>query len=301
MAADGQGGVWNSGRIFSSQSIVFYDGSSLEPARRYYWSVKVWDNQGHVSKWAEPEWWEVGLLGAGDWSGAQWITGADSPAAPLLRTVFKVGKPVAKARLYIAAAGYYVASLNGHRVGDAVLDPGFAAYDKRVLYSTYDVTSGIFPGTNVLGVTLGRGFYAMDTAAGRILWWDHAPWLAKQPRLIAKLDITYADQTHTSVASGADWLTHPGPTTSDSLYRGETFDARLSPAGWDTPGYDARDWTNVSVGVPPSTNLQAQMAEPIRVVNELKAAGISQPKLAFPAWFSLRQPWTLMATPGMCL
>lgn len=296
MAADGQGDVWNSGRISSSQSIVFYDGSALKPARRYYWSVKVWDNQGHVSKWAELGWWEVGLLGAGDWSQAQWITGADSPAAPLLRTVFKVAKPVARARLNIGAAGYYVASLNGQRVGDAVLDPGFTAYDKRVLYSTYDVTGGIFPGTNVLGVTLGRGFYAIEAASGRILWWDHVSWLAKQPRLIAKLDITFADQTHATVVSDPGWLTHPGPTTSDSLYRGETFNARLSPTGWDTSGYGARDWTKVAVAVAPSTNLQAQMSEPIRVVNELKAVGISQPK---PGIFVYKFPVMLTGWPRL--
>lgn len=296
MAAAGQGDVWNSGRISSSRSIVSYDGPALQPARRYHWSVKVWDNQGHDSKWAEPGWWEAGLLAAGDWSGAQWITGADSPAAPLLRAVFHITKPVANARLYIGAAGYYVASLNGNRVGDAVLDPGFTAYDKRVLYATYDVTGGIVPGTNALGVTLGRGFYAMDTASGKILWWNRAPWLARQPRLIAKLDITYADQTHTIVVSASDWLTHPGPTTSDSLYRGETYDARLYPTGWDTPGYDDRDWTKVSVAVAPSAHLQAQTAEPMRITNELKAVGISQPK---PGVFVFKFPVMMAGWPRL--
>ncbi len=317
----------------------------------------------------------MGLLNAQDWSGAQWITGTNSPAAPLLRTVMNVTKPVAQARLYISAAGYYVASLNGQRVGDAVLDPGFTAYNKRGLYSTYDVTDRVVSGTNALGVVLGRGFYAMKTAVEKIFWWNLAPWLAKQPLLLAKLDITYADQTHTIVVSDPDWRTHPGPTISDNLYRGETYDARLFPSGWDTPGYEAGDWPKVWVaaksdilvkkalygvlddpartrdvtavvqallvgdaqtlpvtkitdmgdpapgvvktlrveysihgrplvasakdfgtvdfelpnlpnhaviktaaGGAPSANLQAQMAEPIRVVNQLKAVSISQPK-----------------------
>ena len=90
MAAAGQGDVWNSGRISSSHSIVFYDGPALKPTGRYYWSVKVWGNQGHISNWAEPAWWEMGLLDVANWSGAQWITGADSPATPLLSTAFNV-------------------------------------------------------------------------------------------------------------------------------------------------------------------------------------------------------------------
>jgi len=302
-AAEGQGDVWNSGRIASSQSLVDYAGPALKAARRYYWSVKVWDTQGHVSRWAKPECWEMGLLEAGDWSGAQWIAGAVSPAAPLFRAAFDIAKPVAKARLYIGAAGYYVASLNGNRVGDAILDPGFTAYDKRLLYSTYDVTGSTLPGTNVLGVTLGRGFYAIDAIPGKILWWDHAPWLAKQPRLIAKLDITYADQTHTTVVSNPDWRTHPGPTTSDSLYRGETFDARLTPTGWDMPGYEAKDWVRAAAVPAPSTNLQAQMAEPIRVVNEIYAVSISQPKpgtfvYQFPVMMAGWPQLTVSGSPG---
>ena len=91
-----------------------------------------------------------------------------------------------------------------------MLDPGFTAYDKRVLYSTYDVTGSLVSGANVLGVTLGRGFYAMDTKAGKILWWDHAPWLGKQPLLIAKLEVTYTDQTRTTVVSDSSWLLNKG-------------------------------------------------------------------------------------------
>ncbi len=266
-AARGEGDVWDSGRVVSSKSLAMaYSGPALESGHRYYWSVKVWDNQGRISGWAKPACWEMGLLSAMDWSGASWITGADSPAAPLLRTGFNVSKPIARARLYIGAAGYYVASINGKRVGDAVLDPGVTAYDKRVLYSTYDVTGSLVSGTNVLGVTLGRGFYAIETKAGKILWWAVAPWLAKQPLLIAKLEITYTDQTRTTVVSDLDWLTRSGPTTANCLYRGETFDARLTVSGWDTPAYDAKDWVKVWV-----------VGEPDMVVNKALYGVLNDP------------------------
>lgn len=277
-AVSGHSDVWDSGKISSPDSVdVIYGGPALEPAQRYFWSVKVWDNQRHVSAWAKPAWLEMGPLTANDWSGAQWIAGADAPSAPLLRTGFAVTKRIAQARLYVSAGGYYVATLNGRRVGDAVLDPGFTAYDRRILYATYDVTSQLHRGTNVLGVTLGRGFYALDTSR-QILWWNGVSWLSREPKLLAKLDITYTDHTHAIVVSGPDWKIHSGPSTSDSLYRGETYDARLALSGWDTPGFNSSGWTNALVAGPPTTNLQAQMAEPVRVVNTVSAASITQPK-----------------------
>ena len=308
-----EGDLWDSKKVNSDQSInIIYEGKKLNSGMQCFWKLKVWDKNDNASEWSLPAKWSMGLLNTRDWSGAQWITGDDSPVAPLLRAAFRVAKPVAQARLYISAAGYYVASINGHRVGDAVLDPGFTAYNKRVLYSTYDVTAMISRGTNVLGAVLGRGFYAIQAVAEKILWWDAAPWLARDPLLLAKLEVTYKDGTHVTVVSGPDWLTHPGPTTSDDLYRGETYDARLLPDGWDTPGYDAKDWTRVWVATapkivtqkklygvlddsaktrdvtesgikkagiaPPTTNLMAQMNEPIRVVNRLKTFSITQPQ-----------------------
>jgi alpha-L-rhamnosidase len=277
-AAFGRGDVWDSGKISSANSVnVPYAGPVLASARRYFWSVKVWDNQGHVSDWAKPAWWEMGLLAAKDWSGAQWIAEADAPSAPLLRVGFVVNKTIARARLSISAGGYYVASLNGRRVDDAVLDPCFTAYNQRILYATYDVTRQLQRGSNVLGATLGRGFYALDTST-KILWWSGVPWLSREPKLLARLDITYTDHTHAAVVSGPDWKIHAGPTTSDSLYRGETYDARLALPGWDTSGFDASGWTNASVVAAPTTRLHAQMAEPIRVVNTAKAVRITQPQ-----------------------
>jgi alpha-L-rhamnosidase len=277
-AASGRGDVWDSDKISSANSVdVLYAGPALGSARRYFWSVKVWDNQGHVSGWAKPAWWEMGLLAAGDWSGAQWIAGADTSSAPLLRVGFVVNKTVERARLSISAGGYYVTSLNGWRVGDAVLDPGFTAYNKRILYATYDVTSQLQRGSNVLGATLGRGFYTLDTSR-KILWWNGVHWLSREPKLLAKLDLTYTDHTHAEVVSGPDWKTHAGPSTSDSLYRGETYDARLASPGWDTFAFDASSWTNARVVAAPTTNLHAQMAEPIRVVNTAKAVRITQPQ-----------------------
>ena len=82
----------------------------------------------------------------------------DHPA-PLFRKEFNINKTIDSATLYITAAGYYQASLNGNRVGKNVLDPAWTDYSKRIYYTTYDVSTLIQNGNNCLGVSLGNGFY----------------------------------------------------------------------------------------------------------------------------------------------
>ena len=99
-----------------------------------------------------------------DWS-AQWITPAievdadKSSPAPLSRRRSRCGA-VREARLYITSLGLYEAELNGLRVGDQVLTPGWTSYDKRLQYQTYDVTPLLQAGRNAIGVTLGNGWYS---------------------------------------------------------------------------------------------------------------------------------------------
>lgn len=299
-ASAGNGDIWDSGKVSSPDSAdVRYAGPAMQPAQRYYWSVKVWDNQGHVSRWAPSAWWEMGLLMASDWSDARWIAGTNSSSAPLLRTEFSAAKRIARARLYISAAGYYVASINGRRVGNAVLDPGFTAYDRRNLYATYDVTGQLHRGPNAIGVTLGRGFYALDTSR-KIFWWNGVSWLSREPKFMAKLDITYADNTHQVVVTGTNWMTRAGPSISDSLYRGETYDARLTLPGWDMAGDNTCDWTNALASAAPATRMQPQTAEPIRVTDTIKAVSITEPK---PGIYVYKYPvmlagWARLAVSG---
>ncbi len=80
--------------------------------------------------------------------------------APYLRRSFTLAGPVASARLHVTALGLYEARLNGQRVGDAFLTPGWTDYGQRVLYQTYDVTGLLRGGENVLGAVLGDGWYA---------------------------------------------------------------------------------------------------------------------------------------------
>jgi alpha-L-rhamnosidase len=197
--------------------------------------------------WQRPEfddgeWPEAAVLapyGQGPWGTGVSLAWNELPA-PLLRREFSVSKPVARARLYISGLAYYDAEINGVRVGRQVLDPGFTDYDETVLYAVHDVTDHLRRGTNAIGVTLGRGFFGMKTF--NVWHWDNPPWHG-EPRLLGQLEIDHPDGSRTTIASDDRWRITEGPTLSNSLYAGETYDARKAPAAaWSRPGFDDSGW-----------------------------------------------------------
>ena len=197
------------------------------------------------------------------------------PPAPELRTDFTLGHvPVASAWLYVSAGGYEVSYLNGTRVGDHVLDPGFTVYNKRIQYVTYDVTKLLHGGQNALGAVLGNGFYNLTAPDP---WnWNDSPWTG-QPRLLAKLVVTYANGSRQVVVSNGAWRAHASPTQSDSVYLGETYDALDRTPGWDTAGYDASSWAPATVVPAPTTNVVPETQPPITVHAVLTATSITNP------------------------
>ncbi|MET7281359.1 family 78 glycoside hydrolase catalytic domain [Kribbella sp. NPDC005582] len=257
----GEAEVWDSGKVSSSQTFIKYDGPALTPRTRYDWTVRVWDGDDRETEWAADEWFETGLLDEG-FGAAQWI-GGSTGSAPLLRRTFAVDGAVRRARLYASGLGYADLRVNGQPVTDAVLDPGFTDYGRTVLYVTHDITGLLQTGDNAVGAELGRGFFGMNTP--NVWRWHQAPWTA-EPRLIARLVIEYDDGRVAEVVSDPSWRITGGPTLSDSLYTGETYDARRALAGWDTAAFDESAWSAVSVVDAPAGQLRAQEHEPIRVI-----------------------------------
>ncbi|GAA1642080.1 hypothetical protein GCM10009744_35040 [Kribbella alba] len=275
LLAAGTGDVWDSGQESSDAFRVEYDGPELAPRTRYHWAVRLWDGLGRVGPWSDPGWFETGLLDEG-FGAAQWIGGNhETEAAPLLRRAFVVDGSVEQARLYVSGLAYAELRLNGQRVGDAVLDPGFTDYDDTVLYVTHDVTDLLQTGDNLLGAELGRGFFGMKTP--NVWRWHQAPWTG-EPRLLARLVITRTDGTTTEVHSDETWQVTSGPTVSDSLYAGETYDARLALPGWDAPGFDDSLWSPATVMPAPRGRVRAQEHEPIRVVEEVAPVEVTSPR-----------------------
>ncbi len=272
------GDLWDSGRVASDETAqIPYAGKPLLSGQRCYWKVRLWDQDGKNSSYSTPAFWEMGLLSPADWKG-RWIgrtTDTNSQPAPLLRRVFDLNGKVKRARAYICGLGYYELHLNGKKIGNHLLDPGYTRYDKRALYVTYDVTDALRTGRNAMGVILGNGWFNVHSKA---VWNFHkAPWRLA-PRLLMQLQVEYADGRSETIFTDADWKTSTGPIVFDSIYGGETCDARLEKPGWDTPGYNDSDWAAAMVVDAPPGRLAAQSMPPIRADRFLRPVKLTEPK-----------------------
>lgn len=238
--------VWKSGKVNSDKSVhIDYEGEDLASVTKYYWQVKVWDNQGHASEWSEPGSWLTGQMTKSEWT-AKWIEPGfeEEPSlpSPLLRKEFISKKKVASATITMTAHGLYEAFMNGKKVGDAYLTPGWTSYNKRLQYQTYDVTDLLKSGDNAIGVSLGNGWYR-----GALAWGDNRNIYGNTLAVLFQLEITYTDGSHQEVISDDSWKSSTGKIRYAEIYNGETIDARKEKTGWKTAGYQAKDWSPVKV------------------------------------------------------
>lgn len=283
------GNLWDTKKTNSNKSIqIKYDGKKLSSEMICFWKVRVWDEDGNVSDWSNTAQWEMALLNQNDWK-ALWINdGKIGPKneeemyqedpAPLFRHDFIVDKKIVNARLYVTGVGYYEASINGRRVGDHMLDPGWTNYSKRVQYSTYDVTSLLRRKGNSIGITLGNGWYnplplPMFT---RYNLRDHLT--IGRPQFIAQLRIDFTDGTSQTVVSNENWKTYEGPIIRNNIYLGEIYDARKEIKGWDTFGFDDSKWKNAKFAEEKLGELKAQNQPPIKITATLNPVKLSEPK-----------------------
>jgi alpha-L-rhamnosidase len=285
------GTIWDSKKIVTNQSIQLkYKGKLLNAAKTYYWKVKIWDNQNHTS-WSKVATWQMGLLTKADWSGAKWIAYeklADSNTSilpidgkkdkfnsnnvlPLLRKSFIVTKTIKKATVFISGLGHFEMSLNGQKVGDHFLDPGWTKYDKEALYVTFDLTKQLQRGENVIGVMLGNGFYYIPPIKERYRKLKVA---FGYPKMICKLLIQYDDGTFSTVISNETWQTAPSPITFSSIYGGEDYNANLERKDWDLPKFNASGWKTPLVVDGPKLNSQKE--EPVKIFENFTAKAITQ-------------------------
>ena len=264
---------WDSGRVESAQSAqIVYDGPALTSRQRVNWSVEVEDETGALTR-SETAFWEMGLLNPDDWQ-AEWIAGDltggphNPMPAPFLRRPFEVTQPVKCARLYATALGVYECEINGHKVGDDVLAPGWTDYFKRLDYQTYDVTTMISQGDNVLGAVLGDGWYC-----GHIGWRQRQNY-GQKPHFCGQLEIEFEDGSRQTIASDGGWRFAYGPILSADLLIGEDYDARLEMDGWSAPDFAGGEcWRAVLVAPDPELNLTASQAPPIVRAEEILPIG----------------------------
>jgi len=285
-----EGDLWDSGVVRSDQQLhIAYAGRPLRSRAVCWWKVRVWDESDQPSRWSSPARWSMGLLSRDDWK-AKWITDPASAAnarprrvlrshhvyavdpesgepfppqpAPMLRKQVTIDGPIERATAYVTARGMYELRINGRRVGDQQLAPGWTDYNLRMLYQTYDVRELMQPGENAIGAILGVGWYAGElgplTVLGRRLY-------GPAPQLLLQIEIDKADGTRQTIVSDGTWTaTREGPIRISEIYHGEDYDARNEMPGWDAAGFDDRGWRPAAVEPLDDTALEAQTLEPIR-------------------------------------
>ncbi len=241
--------------------------------------VKITRSSGSTMRFPTNEHWKASLEKTSRWQSAHVVAGLTDkrlgnpgelpqPAAYLRRTL-ALATNVQRARLYVSALGSYRVFLNGSRVGGDVLTPDFTDYRKRVLYQAYDVTSLLVKGNNVISALLGDGWY------GSGLTWVGMHFFPPPDRLVAQLELGFADGSHDTVVTDDSWKAAASPILRSDIYGGEVYDARLEQTGWEKPGFDDSKWKPAAVADAPAITVSSQITAPARLIATLNPKGVT--------------------------
>jgi alpha-L-rhamnosidase len=241
--------------------------------------VKITRNNGSVMRFPTNARWKANLEKTSHWKSAQVVAdltdqrlgdpGELPQPAAYLRRNLALSKRVQSARLYVTALGSYRVFLNGSRVGTDVLTPDFTDYRKRVLYQTYDVTSMLANGDNVIGALLGDGWY------GSGLTWEGVHFFSPPDRFLAQLELDYADGSHDTLVTDESWKASASPIVRSDIYGGEVYDARLEQTGWNKSGFNNSKWKSAVVADASAIDVSSQIASPARVIATLDPKSVT--------------------------
>ncbi|MCP4312929.1 MAG: family 78 glycoside hydrolase catalytic domain [Bacteroidetes bacterium] len=289
--ASGEWDVWNSKKVNSdATNQIVYGGTRLQSGTPYYWKVRVWDENDLASDWSDESIWSMGMLNYSDWKGIFISLGAGHftghpheglylPPARYLRKAFNLDKPVKRATAYTTALGVYEFRLNGDKVGDQYLLPGWTDYRKRLYYQAFDLTDALVQGENVVGAVVADGWYAGYVGFALLNKQDRVRDLyGNNPAFMGQLIIEYEDGSKEIIASDPSWKASLGAIQEADIIMGERHDARLEQQGWDAPGFDAGSWNTPKLYPYPEGRLQAYPGTLIRERERLAAQSVTEPE-----------------------
>src|SRR5665647_1661498 len=307
-----KGDMWNSGKVSSDKmGQIEYSGKELKSSQLYWWKIKVWDENGVESAWSEPAQWTMGLLNASDWE-AKWISAIGSEkyahqyksaksdfnlkhdlaefrqfspkaadtnySSMLLRKEFNAAPKLKRAVVHVSGLGQYELFINGSKIGDYILAPGWSYYPKTVLYDTFDVTPQIKTGDNAIVLILGNSVYNIQPDSIRYVKFlgSYGPLKA-----IVQMRLEYEDGSAKTIGTDKSWQVAPGPITYSNFFGGEDFDARLMPKGWSQSSFKADErWSTASECNGPGGELKGLScaASPIKGIETLAPIKINKIK-----------------------
>ena len=196
--------------------------------------------------------------GSGDQLGDKCVARS---VVPMFRKAFDVNRKIERASINICGLGHYELYINGHKIGNRFLSPGWTNYQKRSLYNTYDITEQISNGENVIGVIVGNGFYNINRERYRKLVVAYG-----YPKLIFRITLEYGDGNSSYIVSDKQCKVTPSPITFSSIFGGEDFDATLEQAGWNNPGFDDSHWQQPDIIAEPAGQLTLEEDHPLKVM-----------------------------------
>ena len=269
----------------AEQVFIPWPGPELQSRQRATVRIRVAGQDGGWSPWSEAASVEAGLLHDADWSAqfieARWYEEPTSGSRhhavspdrrpPLFRREFTLDDGLRSARLYVSAHGLAEFEINGVRVGRDALMPGWSSYGNRLRYAAYDVSEHLQPGQNAIGAWTGDGWYR-----GRI-GFEGGTWDIYGDRIgvLAQLEVVTDGRERVTVATDSGWTASTGPILSSGIYDGETYDARLAPAGWSSPNF-RRKWSPVAVRETDLSILAAHDGQLVRSDDALDVVAIHE-------------------------
>ena len=270
----GASDLWDTGKVVNAAQQAVYGGVALTSRKAVYWQVRAWNTAGSPSQWIAASF-DIGLLNTSDWASATYIgyqTGpvASSSPAACLRKNFAVTKMVSRARLYISALGEYIPFLNGQRIGQVDMAPGWTDYGYRRQYQSYTVTS-LIAATNALGVQVGDGW-----AHGNLSLKGRNYFGVDVPRIICVLYIDYTDGTSDAIISDTSWVAISEANLANDHYVGVTHDNRLA-SNFSNPSTPVASWSPVSGIAAGSVPLVAQPSRPVQRMKAIPAVAVTNP------------------------
>ncbi len=255
--------IFESGEREDIDSLGFEPKLELQPRTRYFWRVSVLGDAGDSA--SASAWFETSKMGE-EWS-APWIAATDleEDEPPYLRGEFSLKGAVKRARAYAAGIGLYELEINGAKVGDEYLTPGYNDYSSWIQYQTYDITDLLMPGANAACAMLGQGW------AGKLGFNQSNPhFYTTKLAFTCEIHVDYADGSHEVFTTGEDWKSTRSPIVEASIYDGEIFDANMVGKGCSGAGYDDSAWGGVKTIDLGLGALEPRLSLPIKIKQEIR-------------------------------